>query len=325
MQYVAGESLQARVDRVGPLSVKEVLRISLQAAAGLASAHGQGLIHRDVKPANILLEHGVDRALLTDFGLARTVDDASLTTTGVLTGTPHYMSPEQAGGDATDQRTDLFSLGAVIYFMATGRPPFRAEKAMGVLHRICHERHRPLWELNADIPDELSDIVDHLLEKQPNRRFGSAQALEVQLRQILARLQNHKARPPWLRRLRHVRRQPWLLPVSGLIALGLMAMAFVIPPLLAQLRKPIAKPTDQVSIQTLQMASLSEQEGFQRQLDDLQEQLNQFEQSLRQSTFARSRDDPWQTDLAMMQGLLLRSMRELVALEPSAPQPKGEN
>jgi serine/threonine protein kinase len=325
MQYVAGESLQARVDRVGPLSVKEVLRISLQAAAGLASAHGQGLIHRDVKPANILLEHGVDRALLTDFGLARTVDDASLTTTGVLTGTPHYMSPEQAGGDATDQRTDLFSLGAVIYFMATGRPPFRAEKAMGVLHRICHERHRPLWELNADIPDELSDIVDHLLEKQPNRRLGSAQVLEVQLRQILARLQNHKARPKWLRRLRHGRRHPWLLPISSVIVLALIGMVLVVPPLLARLRPPIAKPTDQVSLQTLQMASLSEQEGFQRQLDDLQEQFSQFEMGLRQSTFASSRDDPWQTDMATMQGLLFRSMRGLVTLETSTPQPKGEN
>ena len=152
MQYVAGESLQARVDREGPLEMKEVLRIGVQAAAGLASAHEQGVIHRDVKPANILLEHGVDRAMLTDFGLARTVDDASLTTTGCVTGTPHYMSPEQATGESSDYRTDLFSLGAVLYFMAAGRPPFRAEKTLGVLHRICREAHTPLWRLDLQIP-----------------------------------------------------------------------------------------------------------------------------------------------------------------------------
>ncbi|MCH9725510.1 MAG: serine/threonine protein kinase, partial [Planctomycetes bacterium] len=149
MQYVAGESLQARVDREGPLDAKEVMRIGIQAASGLAAAHEQGVIHRDVKPANILLEQGVERILLTDFGLARTVDDASLTHTGIIAGTPHYMSPEQANGDTIDQRTDLFSLGSVLYFMATGRPPFRAERAMGVLNRVCHDTHRPVWQVNS--------------------------------------------------------------------------------------------------------------------------------------------------------------------------------
>ncbi len=120
MQYVAGESLQARVDREGPLGVEQILRIGIQAALGLAAAHQQGIVHRDIKPANILLEDGVERLLITDFGLARTVDDASLTHTGVVAGTPNYMSPEQAKGDETDHRTDLFSLGSVLYFVATG-------------------------------------------------------------------------------------------------------------------------------------------------------------------------------------------------------------
>ena len=127
MQYVAGRSLQSRVDAEGPLAVEEILRIGIQAASGLAAAHAQGLVHRDVKPSNILLEETVERAVLTDFGLARTIDDASLTHTGVLAGTPHYMSPEQATGEVIDHRSDLFSLGAVLYFMATGHPPFRAE------------------------------------------------------------------------------------------------------------------------------------------------------------------------------------------------------
>jgi eukaryotic-like serine/threonine-protein kinase len=113
MQFVAGESLQARLDRQGPLELCEILRIGRQTAAGLAAAHAQGLVHRDVKPSNILLEHGVERALLTDFGLARACDDASLTHTGHMPGTPHYMSPEQARGESIDARSDLFSLGSV--------------------------------------------------------------------------------------------------------------------------------------------------------------------------------------------------------------------
>ena len=98
MQFVAGESVQARVDREGPLSIDEILRIGLQTARGLAAAHAQGLVHRDVKPGNILTEQSIERVLISDFGLARAADDASVTRSGVIAGTPHYMSPEQATG-----------------------------------------------------------------------------------------------------------------------------------------------------------------------------------------------------------------------------------
>ena len=189
MQYVPGRSLQARVDADGPLAVEEILRIGMQAASGLAAAHAQGLVHRDVKPSNILLEETVERAVLTDFGLARTIDDASLTHTGVLAGTPHYMSPEQATGDAIDHRSDLFSLGAVLYFMATGHPPFRADGALAVLHRICREEHRPVWQTNKDIPDELSDLIDRLLEKKPSRRPAPRRTFRRQLARMLSRFQ----------------------------------------------------------------------------------------------------------------------------------------
>lgn len=97
------------------------------------------------------------------------VPQASLTYTGVVAGTPHYMSPEQANGEPTDHQTDQFSFGAVLSFIATGHPPFRAERAMGVLNRICHEPHRTVWHVNNAIPDELSEIIDRLLEKKPTR------------------------------------------------------------------------------------------------------------------------------------------------------------
>ena len=144
MPFVAGRSLQERVDRDGPMDVKEVLRIGVQTAQGLAAAHAQGLVHRDVKPPNILLENGVERVKLTDFGLARAVDDASLTQSGVVAGTPQYMSPEQARGEPVDHRSDLFSLGSVLYFMCTGHSPFRACSTPAVLRRVSDERPRPL-------------------------------------------------------------------------------------------------------------------------------------------------------------------------------------
>src|SRR6516162_2388202 len=119
MQYIAGPSLQQRIDKEGALEVAEILRIGMQTAEGLAAAHGHGMVHRDVKPANILLEEGVSRVKLTDFGLARAIDDASLTQSGVVAGTPLYMSPEQAAGEPIDHRSDLFSLGSVLYVLCT--------------------------------------------------------------------------------------------------------------------------------------------------------------------------------------------------------------
>jgi hypothetical protein len=191
MQYVAGRSLQARVDEDGPLGVEEILRIGMQAASGLAAAHAQGLVHRDVKPSNILLEDTVERAVLTDFGLARAMDDMSLTQTGIIAGTPHYMSPEQATGGEIGARSDLFSLGGVLYFMATAHPPFRANAALAVLHRICRDRHRPVRQLNKDVPDELAEVIDRLLEKKPGRRPASAECVREELATLLSRVQQY--------------------------------------------------------------------------------------------------------------------------------------
>jgi serine/threonine-protein kinase len=228
MQYVAGESLQGRLDRQGPLMLKEILRIAHQTAAGLAAAHAQGLVHRDVKPSNILLEQGIERALLTDFGLARAADDASLTHTGYLPGTPHYMSPEQARGDAIDARSDLFSLGSVLYAMCTGRPPFRADTSFGVLRRITDAQPRPIREVNADIPSWLASMIDKLLSKQSADRFGSAAELKQLLEQCLAHVQQPATVPlPEPCRAGSVRHsRPSKLIAS--IGIAVIATAFVV-------------------------------------------------------------------------------------------------
>ena len=131
MEFIDGPSLEDRLRQGGPLEVEEIVRVGLQTAAGLAAAHDQGLVHRDIKPANILLENGTRRVKITDFGLARAVDDASLTQSGFIVGTPAYMSPEQANGDPVDHRSDLFSLGSLLYQLCTGRPPFHAASTRG--------------------------------------------------------------------------------------------------------------------------------------------------------------------------------------------------
>jgi serine/threonine-protein kinase len=195
MPFVPCESLQERLNRQGPLDVSEILRIGMQSALGLAAAHAQGLVHRDVKPANILLETNVDRVLLTDFGLARAVDDATLTRTGVIAGTPQYMSPEQANGDPVDRQSDLFSLGGVLYAMCTGRPPFRAETTFGVLRRIRETAPRAIREINPDVPVWLERIVLKLLAKDARERFDSAEDVAKLLEHCLAHVQQPTAVP----------------------------------------------------------------------------------------------------------------------------------
>jgi len=189
MEFIQGQSLQQKIDKAGALDVRSILRIGMQTAAGLSAAHRQGLVHRDIKPANILLENGIERVKLTDFGLARAVDDISMTRTGQITGTPQYMSPEQAQGQRVDHRTDLFSLGCVLYAMCTGRAAFRADSAVAVMHRVVHDVPRPIHEVNEDIPDWLCGIVEKLLAKEADDRFDSAEEVEDLLSRHLAHLQ----------------------------------------------------------------------------------------------------------------------------------------
>lgn len=196
MQFVAGVSLEEKIRATGPLEVKEILRIGMQTAAGLAAAHAQGLIHRDVKPANILLENGIQRVKITDFGLARLVDDAGMTQTGVIAGTPQYMSPEQVRGERLDCRSDLFSLGSVLYAMCTGQGPFGAGSNMAVLRKVADEQPPAIGGLNPAIPAELVAVIAKLHSKDPSERFQSASEVSQLLAEQLARLQSEGGSAP---------------------------------------------------------------------------------------------------------------------------------
>jgi serine/threonine protein kinase len=190
MECIVGQSLQQKLDKVGPLRLTEILRISRQISDGLAAAHKQGLVHRDIKPANILLENGVERVKITDFGLARAIDDITVTRTGEVCGTPQYMSPEQACGDRVDHRSDLFSLGCVMYAMCTGHSPFRGDSVAHVIKRVTQDEPRSIADQNPEIPAWLIEIINSLLQKKSEHRFQSAQDLATILDQHLSRIQH---------------------------------------------------------------------------------------------------------------------------------------
>ncbi len=175
MEYIAGQTLQQKLDATGPLAIPDVLRIGRQIALGLAAAHSRRLIHRDIKPSNILLEGSLEQVKITDFGLARAADDSSTSQSGFIAGTPMYMSPEQAQGETIDQRADLFSLGSVLYTMCTGRPPFRAANSVAVLKRVVEETPRAIQEIVPDVPSYVCDLISRLHAKDPADRFASAQ------------------------------------------------------------------------------------------------------------------------------------------------------
>lgn len=175
MEFIPGRTLQQQIEECRPLDLRSVLRLGKQIAEGLVAAHAQDLIHRDIKPGNILLEGDMEeRVKITDFGLARTVDDASLTQSGMIAGTPMYMAPEQANGDNLDQRADLFSLGSVLYQMVSGRPPFRAPTTIAVLKRVTEEKPRSILEIIPETPSWMCELIDHLHAKNPAERYRSA-------------------------------------------------------------------------------------------------------------------------------------------------------
>jgi eukaryotic-like serine/threonine-protein kinase len=191
MPFLQGETLRARLDGPRAPSIAEAVRIAREIAMGLAAAHARGLIHRDIKPANIWLERrdsdsseGPGRVKLLDFGLARVAGTTDLTVPGTITGTPSYMSPEQARGEELDARSDLFSLGTVLYRLVTGRLPFGGERATAILRAIEEHEPPPPRTLRPELPAELDRLIGELLSKRPEDRPASAKEVEARLRSL---------------------------------------------------------------------------------------------------------------------------------------------
>jgi len=174
MGYVPGESLRQRLQREPVLDLAMAMRIVADLAAALDAAGRAGLVHRDVKPENILLDHSTGRALLVDFGIARSTVDETLdppTARGLAVGTPTYMSPEQAAGEPVDRRSDLYSLGLVAYEMLTGRPPFQGFNLEAVAQQHLRGPLPPLHHLRPELPQHLNALIQRALESRPGRRW----------------------------------------------------------------------------------------------------------------------------------------------------------
>jgi serine/threonine-protein kinase len=217
MAYVRGETLSQRVGRSGPLPPATATRMIQEVAWGLGYAHANGVIHRDVKPDNIMLDQASGRAMITDFGVARAADGQSLTGAGQLIGTPQYMSPEQAYGQPVDGRSDLYSLGATAFYALTGRPLFDGPSPIAVVTKQLNEPPPPLAGVRPDLPPQLTRAVDRCLAKDPNDRFATGEELAEAL--VATGLTERDVPAP----IRHYFRQgrsvalAWLM----LVALGL--------------------------------------------------------------------------------------------------------
>ncbi len=183
MEYVPGEDLKSFIRRSGQLAVGTSLRITQQVAEGLAEAHRLGVVHRDLKPSNVMIDKE-GSARIMDFGIARSIRGIGLTREGIAVGTPAYMSPEQARGKDVDQRTDIWSLGVVLYEMLTGQLPFKGKNEQAVVHSILNDEPKPLAGLRSDVTLELGKIIEKALAKTPNKRYANIDEMLADIRSV---------------------------------------------------------------------------------------------------------------------------------------------
>jgi serine/threonine protein kinase/Tfp pilus assembly protein PilF len=216
MEYVEGRDLKSLIHEKGKLTADEAVPIALQIAAALEAAHTAGVVHRDLKPQNVMSDKD-GRVYVMDFGIARSLEHQGMTQTGALMGTPEYMSPEQAKGEKVDARSDLFALGIIFYEMLTGNSPFKADTAMAMMFKRTQVRATPLSQLNIGVPPVISDIVSKCLEIKTEERYQSA-------REVISDLEAwkggvpHSTIVPTSRRIRYAPSyQKWLL-VGGVVA-----------------------------------------------------------------------------------------------------------
>jgi serine/threonine-protein kinase len=236
-ECVEGENLKQLIERSGPLPVRDALLLALQMARALSFAHGRGLIHRDVKPQNVLLNED-GQAKMTDFGIARSVDVEGVTITGTVLGTSEYIAPEQARGQRVDALTDVYSLGVVLYELLTGGVPFRGENFVAIALRHVNEPPPSVLDRRPDCPPRLAIAVERAMAKRPEDRFASMQELVAELEACLAELDPSSeeatmisrrpvAAPRARRSTRPRRRRGGILwPIAAVVAiLGIAALA----------------------------------------------------------------------------------------------------
>ncbi len=237
MEYVGGCSLRDHIRLHRHLEPLEVVQLSQGIAAGLAAAHAQGVIHRDIKPSNIMLEEGGVRVKITDFGLARAaVDNVDLTSQGAAVGTAAYMSPEQVSGNRIDLRSDLFSLGCVMYAMVAGHSPFQGRNWLDIARKVAEYHPPPLEKTHEGTPPMLSEIVSRLLEKDPDKRFQSATEVAEVLNRYLTVLNQtptdemsrvlRASRLPSRSRRRRLR---WAVPAAAVVLIAALGALLLWP------------------------------------------------------------------------------------------------
>jgi len=226
MEYVEGENLRSKLQK-GPLDVEKVLDIAIQIAQGLDEAHKKNIVHRDIKSANVMVtEKG--QAKIMDFGLAKIRGATLLTREGTTLGTVAYMSPEQARGEEVDHRTDIWSLGVVLYEMLSGKLPFKGDREASILYSVVHEEPRPLKDIKRDLPPELQQIIGRALKKKLESRYGSAAEMLNDLKKYQDVLRAEELGAFNLRTLlRRIRRPQIAIPaLCALIAIAIASVWF---------------------------------------------------------------------------------------------------
>jgi len=242
MEYIEGEALKDKI-KTKPLSIQDALDLAIQVAEGLRHAHEKGIVHRDIKNANIMVNKDGE-AKIMDFGLAKLADTTVVTKEGTTVGTIAYMSPEQAQGEAVDRRTDIWSLGVVMYELITGQLPFRGDRDQAVVHAILREKSQPLTSLRSGVPLEFERIINKCLDKDPGYRYQSVSELladlkrlkrdmergEVPIHGAAASPEHRRKMPNWF---------PWV--VAGLIPVAILAASYFL------ILKPTLAPTQPLS------------------------------------------------------------------------------
>ncbi len=254
MQFIDGETLE---HAARDLSIREMVSLMADVADAVHSAHRQGLIHRDLKPANIMVERPEGqppRAFVLDFGLARVMEEPGLTQTGAVMGTYHYMAPEQAMGrsDLSDRRTDVYALGATLYAILSGHPPFWESDGAACAVQVIEQPVVPLRKVAPDLPEDLATVVERCLEKSPDRRYPSARALAEDLRRVLEDEPVEARRVGLLRRLLPWKRSPLTLALAAGTMASLAWLAVGTVRSIAQERQALRTVQLELAVERLQ-------------------------------------------------------------------------